>query len=69
MENFMNKQTDGVAMSSPLSSFIANFYLEASEQLALASSPFKPSFYRRYVDDMFLIWPHGQSRLQEFVTF
>jgi retron-type reverse transcriptase len=36
-------KTDGVAMGSPLSPVIANFYMEDYEKAALESSPLKPS--------------------------
>jgi hypothetical protein len=35
-------QTDGVAMGSPLSPVIANFYMEDYEKAALESAPLKP---------------------------
>lgn len=40
------KQSQGVAMGSPLSSIVADFFMEKSEQHALESAPLKPSFYR-----------------------
>lgn len=33
----------------------------------IESSPFKPSFYKRYIDDTLLIWPHGLDHLSAFV--
>jgi hypothetical protein len=36
---FFYGQTDGVAMGSPLSPVIANFYMEDYERLALESPP------------------------------
>jgi hypothetical protein len=35
------RQTDGVAMGSPLSSVIANFYMEGYEKAMLESAPLK----------------------------
>lgn len=40
------EQTDSVAMGSPLSLVIADFYMEAFEQLALQSAPFNHLFFR-----------------------
>lgn len=62
-----NEQLDGVAMESQLSPMIADFYMEAFEKTALQGAPYKP-LYKQYMDDTFLIWPHGQERLEEFVT-
>jgi hypothetical protein len=60
-------QTDGVAMGSPLSPVIANFYMEDFEKTALESTPIKPTCWFRYVDDTFVIWPHGPDQLQSFL--
>ena len=37
-------------MGSPVSAVIANLVMEDVEQRALASSPVKPLFWKRYVD-------------------
>ena len=60
------EQMDGAAIGSPLSSVIAKLYLESLEEAAIRSSPFKHKLWVRYVDDMFVIWPHGPDRLQSF---
>ena len=52
------KQTDGVAMGSPLGPSLANAFLSYHEKNWLNSCPqgFKPVFYRRYVDDIFVLF-------------
>jgi hypothetical protein len=47
-------QTDGVAMGSPLSPVVANFYTEYYEKEALELVPLKPRCWFRYVDDTFV---------------
>ena len=37
---------------SPVSAVIANMVMEDVEQRALATSPVKPFFWKRYVDDV-----------------
>ena len=63
------EQTDGVAMGSPLSPVIANFFMEKFEQKALNSAQKKPSCWYRYVDDTFVIWSHGREELDEFLKY
>jgi hypothetical protein len=61
-------QSDSVAMGSSLAPVIANFYMEHSEQPALGSAVKKPGhWYSRYVDDTFVVWPHGKEELRDFL--
>ena len=50
-------QIDGVAMGSPLGPTLANLFMSYYEQIWLRECPleFKPKFYRRYVDDIFVL--------------
>jgi hypothetical protein len=61
------EQTNGVAMGSPLSPLIADFFMENFEETALDEAIHKPLFWLRYVDDTFVIWPHGSGTLSEFL--
>ena len=51
-------QVDGVAMGSPLGPTLANIFLCHWEEIWLEKCPlqFRPLFYRRYVDDTFLLF-------------
>ena len=61
------EQVEGAAMGSPLSPIVANLYMEALEKQALETSPRRPNFWVRYVDDVFSIWPHDSRSLDEFL--
>ena len=63
------KQTDGMAMGSSLSPFMANIFMENLEQEALSQTDTPPKVWLRYVDDTFLIWQHGHEKLQVFAEF
>lgn len=52
------KQTDGLGMGLPLGCTFANIFMCFHEENWLANCPheFKPIFYRRYIDDTFLLF-------------
>ena len=41
--------------------------MEEFEKNAIETATHKPACWYRYVDDTFVIWPHGQKRLVEFL--
>ena len=57
-ENKLYKQIDGVAVGSPLDHTLANAFLCYYEKTWLNECPsqFKPVVYRRYVDDIFVLF-------------
>ena len=63
----LNKQTDGVAMGSPFGPSLANTFLSYNEKNWSKSCPqgFKPVFYRRYVDIIFVLFK-SNDRLKYF---
>ena len=57
---------DGTAMGSPLSLVITNIYMEGFEEEVLDTAADQPSLWVHYVDDTFVIWPHGLDKLENF---
>jgi len=55
-------------MGSPLSPVIANFFMEDFEKKATEQATHKPACWSGHVDDTFIIWPHGQEKLTEFLN-
>lgn len=53
-------------MGSPLSPIMANLCMEHLKDIALHSFPFKPKWWKRYVDETNICWSHGRDKLEEF---
>ena len=64
------KQIDGVAMGSPLGPSLANVFLCHYEKEWLDNCPshFKIMVYKRYVDDIFVLFSSNEH-LQSFVDY
>jgi hypothetical protein len=60
------EQTKGTSMGSSLSSVVANIFMEHFEGLALNRFDLKPKCWFSFVDDTFVVWPHGQPSLISF---
>ena len=59
-------QVDGVAMGSPIGPILANVFLSHHEENWLNKTVgypkrFKPRFYKRYVDDIFVLFESSES--------
>ena len=64
------RQIDGVAMGSPLGPTLANIFLSFHEKQWLHNCPvdFRPSLYRRYIDDTFLLF-NDVSHVTKFLDY
>lgn len=68
--NSIYKQLDGLAMGSSLSPIIANIFLNDFETKHLNNCPaqFRPTFYRRYLDDTFILFD-TESNARSFLNY
>ena len=66
------KQVDGVAMGSPLRLALANIFMCSFESKWLRDCPndFKPVFYKRYMDDIFVLFssPDHADKYREYLS-
>ena len=69
-DNKFYKQIDGVAMGSPLGLTLVNGFLYHYEKIWLnkCSSQFKPVVFRRYVNDIFVLFK-SKEHLKLFVNY
>ena len=54
-------QTWGTAMGKKFAPNYANLFLADWEREVLEKAPLKPKFYRRFLDDIFMIWEHSEE--------
>ena len=69
---FMDKlylQKHGTAMGTKMAPSFANIFMGALEQTLLSSSPnhLIPLLWKRFIDDIFLIWTHGEESFRSFI--
>ena len=59
-------QTFGVAMGKRFAPAYANIFMAEWEAGALAKCPLQPLVYKRFLDDIFIIWTHGKAEFKLF---
>ena len=60
-------QVHGIAMGTKLAPNYANLFMSDIETKHVFSYALQPSYYRRYIDDIFLIWDHSSEELDGFI--
>ena len=53
------QQISGVTMGTPIAPTFANFFMADYEERFFPTQSLLPLLYKRYIDDIFLIWTHG----------
>ena len=62
-------QTSGTAIGTKMAPSYANIFLSVLERDLLNSATHKPEIYHRFIDDIFMVWTHGEQKLLEFLDY
>ena len=62
-------QKSGTAMGTKLAPSYANLFMTTFEQIHVYTYHQQPTLWKRFIDDIFLIWPHGMDSLLEFIQY
>ena len=54
-------------MGTKLAPAYANLFMGKLEHSILSQATLKPLFYKRYIDDILILWPHSKSELDKFL--
>ena len=56
-------------MGTALAPNYTNLFMDRFETNALKNWPIKPLLWLRFIDDIFMIWTHGQNELNKFIEY
>ena len=59
-------QKRGTAMGTVMAPAYANAFILETQMVGFLE--YKPKLWRRFIDDVFMIWPHGEEKLQDFIA-
>ena len=59
-------QTYGTSMGKLFAPVFSDIFMAKFEREALSKCPLKPHTFLRYLDDIFIIWPHSAADFQHF---
>jgi hypothetical protein len=61
-------QIQGTAMGTKMAPSYANLFMAQFEETFMATRQHLPLVYKRYIDDILMIWTHGEDELKAFMT-
>jgi peptide-methionine (R)-S-oxide reductase len=61
-------QVGGTAMGTRVAPSFANIFMADFENKWVYPYPHQPSLWLRYIDDIFMVWSHGRTNLDEFLN-
>ncbi len=56
-------------MGTRMAPSYANIFMHRIERKIRRYYPLKPKLWKRYIDDIFMIWQHGETNLRHFLDF
>ena len=62
------RQKSGSAIGTKFAPAYASLFMTRLEERLLDASPDKPLIWMRFIDDVFLIWTHGEEKLTSFIN-
>ena len=62
-------QTNGVSMGSKCAPSVACLFMADFEERYVYPNATQPLLWKRYIDDIFIIWTHGDTALDAFVSY
>ena len=66
-ENFL--QVGGTAMGTKVAPSLANVFMADFEERYIYTYEKQPIFYKRFLDDLVMIWTHGREELDKFLEY
>ena len=61
-------QLSGTAMGTKLAPSYANLFMTQFEEKYVYTYPLQPKLWKRFIDDIFMIWSHGMDSLLKFIN-
>ena len=65
----MFHQIQGTAMGTKMAPAYANIFMAELENKLLCNYPIQPIVWKRYIDDVFCIWPGNKEDLDKFIRY
>ena len=62
-------QKQGTVMGTRMAPNYAIIFMHLIEEKILKETDYKPKTWIRFINDVFIIWPHGRDRLETFLTY
>ncbi len=64
------KQVQGTAMGTRMAPSYANIFMHAIEyKIQRIYREYRPKLWKRFIDDIFMVWQHGEANLKQFERF